>query len=130
MELLRGGVTISGVINRSSNTEVVISHRFDFEGERDPWTQSERVSQWLEGCLLSLGVRGGNLARVIVCVPRHWACLRLIEVPRCSDRQLPKLVAIQAELLAAEQATEIEYDFIKVDPKPPLRFSRSLDFDR
>jgi hypothetical protein len=82
---------------------------FQWEKPGDiPWQDPKAVSQWLEERLADCGL---SISTAIVCLPRSAACLRLIELPTCTDDQIPNLVSMQLEAVLGESFVGIEYDF-------------------
>ena len=84
-------------------------HLFQWENPGDiPWQDPKAVAQWLDERLAECGL---TISTAIVCLPRTAACLRLIELPTCTDDQIPNLVSMQLEAVLGESFGGIEYDF-------------------
>ncbi|MCF7962255.1 MAG: hypothetical protein K9M08_16070, partial [Pirellula sp.] len=84
-------------------------HLFQWENPGDiPWQDPKAVAQWLDERLAECGL---SISTAIVCLPRTAACLRLIELPTCTDDQIPNLVSMQLEAVLGESFGGIEYDF-------------------
>lgn len=84
-------------------------HLFQWENPGDiPWQDPKAVAQWLDERLAECGL---TISTAIVCLPRTAACLRLIELPTCTDDQIPNLVSMQLEAVLGESFGGTEYDF-------------------
>ena len=88
--------------------------RFDWNADARPSEHAEAAGKQLQAELTRAGI-GAN--QVLISLPREEAVVRLLELPECTDEELPELVRLQAATRSAVPLDRLLLDFL---PLPRL----------
>jgi Tfp pilus assembly protein PilN len=97
---------------------------------RFEWTADDRPSEHPaeagKRLRQELDRAGIHAAPVLVSVPREEAIVRLLELPECSDDELPGLVRFQAQTRATVPLDKLLLDFLPLPSPPGVAGRRAL----
>ena len=103
-------------MRKSAPSSVHVRKRVHFEwtAEARPFEHAEAAGKQLR---LELDRAGIGATKALVSLPREEAVVRLLELPECSDDELPELVRLQAATRSAVPLDRLLLDFL---PLPRL----------
>jgi hypothetical protein len=98
----------------AASVHVLKRIQFDWTAEARPFEHAQAAGKQLRAELDRAGIAA---TKVLVSLPREEAVVRLLELPECSDNELPELVRLQAATRSAVPLDRLLLDFL---PLPRL----------